>query len=407
MLGASPSQVVAIKRAKEMGYYVITCDYLENNPGHQLADEYYNYISTTDKEAVLALAKTLQIDGVVCYGTDSAALTVAYVSEKLGFPSFSYNSVEILSNKDKFRSFLEKNNFNTPKSKGYSTIKEAFADFHSFKMPVMIKPVDSSGSRGVSMIDSIDFFLEKVEDALCFSRAKRFIIEEYIEKRGYQIGGDCFIVNGKLTFSRLVNFHFESTSMNPLFPAGISWPCNCSKSMQEKIHDEIQRLIDVLDLKTGALIFEVRVDPNGDIYIIDAGVQNHGIITKILKHKEGIDLAEYTIKAALGEDCSDLIMVEPSGYCAHYTITCENSELVRGIVFDQYFQRNNVVKYDKASLKFVGNLKSFEIIGTLLLEFPTKMEMLEKMDDMKSWIKVLQSEDSQSEDSLIDVSTNS
>lgn len=401
MLGASPSQVVAIKKAKEMGYYVITCDYLEQNPGHLFADDYYNYISTTDKEAVLNLAKNLQIDGIVCYGTDSAALTVAYVAEKLGLPSFSYNSVEILSNKDMFRSFLEKNNFNTPKSKGYSTIKEAFADFHSFKMPIMIKPVDSSGSRGVSKIDSIDLLYEKVEDALCFSRAERFIIEEYIEKQGYQIGGDCFIVNGKLTFSRLVNFHFESTSINPLFPAGVSWPCNGSKHLQEKIHNEIQRLIDVLNLETGAIIFEVRVDPDGNIYIIDIGVQNHGIITKVLEHVEGIDLAEYTIKAAVGEDCSDLIMVEPSGYWAHYTITCENSESVKGIEYDQFFQRNNIVKYDKVSLKFVGNLKSFEIIGTMLLEFPTEMEMLEKMDDMKSWIKVVQSEDN-----LVNATTN-
>ena len=398
MLGASLSQVVAIKKAKEMGYYVITCDYLEHSPGHQLADEYY-YISTTDKEAVLNLAKTLQIDGIVNYGTDSAALTVAYVAEQLGLPSFSFKSVEILSNKDKFRSFLEKSNFNTPKSKGYSTIKEAFADFYSFKMPVMIKPVDSSGSRGVSKIDSIDLLSEKVEDALCFSRAKRFIIEEYIESQGYQIGGDCFIVNGKLTFSRLVNVHFETTSINPLHPTGVSWPCNWPKHMQDKIHDEIQRLINLLNLKNGALIFEVRLNPNGDIYIIDIGAQNHGIITKILKHAEGIDLAEYTIKAAFGEDCSDLIMAEPSGYWAHHTITC--NKLTKGIEIDQNFQSNNIVEYDKASFKFVDEVNSFEIMGSMLLKFSTKTEMLEKMDGMKRWIKVVQNEDS-----LVDISTN-
>jgi biotin carboxylase len=393
MLGASLSQVVAIKKAKEMGHYVITCDYLEHSPGHQLADEYYNYISTTDMEAVLDLAKTLQIDGIINYGTDSAALTVSYVAEQLGLTSYSFKSVEILSNKDKFRSFLKKNNFNTPKSKGYSTLKEAFEDFRSFKMPVMIKPVDSSGSRGISKIDSIDLLPEKVEDALGFSRAKRFIIEEYIEKQGYQIGGDCFVVNGKLTFSRLVNVHFDSTSINPLHPTGVSWPCTWPKHMQEKIIGEIQRVIDLLNLKNGALIFEVRVDLNGEIYIIDIGAQNHGIITEILKLAEGIDLAEYTIKAAFGEDCSDLKMVEPSGYWAYHTITCQKSELPKRIEIDQNLQVNNIVKYDKASFKFVGKVKSFEIIGTMLLKFSTENEMLEKMDGMKRWIKVVQSKE--------------
>ncbi len=106
MLGGSYIQIPIIKAAREMGHYVITCDYLEDNPGHQFANEYYN-ISTTDKEQVLALAKSLNIDGIICYASDPAAPTAAYVGEKLGLPSHPYNSVEILSNKDQFREFLK------------------------------------------------------------------------------------------------------------------------------------------------------------------------------------------------------------------------------------------------------------------------------------------------------------
>ena len=108
MLGGSLYQTYAIKEAKRLGYYVITCDYLPENPGHQFADEYHN-VSTTDKEAVLALAKELHIDGVVAYASDPAAPTAAYVAEKLGLPTSPYKSVEILSNKDLFREFLQKN----------------------------------------------------------------------------------------------------------------------------------------------------------------------------------------------------------------------------------------------------------------------------------------------------------
>lgn len=99
MLGGSLYQVYAIKEAVKMGYYVITCDYLPNNPGHQYAHEYYN-VSTTDKEAVYELAKRLQVDGVVAYASNPAAPTAAYVCEKLGLPTSPYTSVEILSQKD-------------------------------------------------------------------------------------------------------------------------------------------------------------------------------------------------------------------------------------------------------------------------------------------------------------------
>ena len=137
MLRGSSAQVVAIKKAKGLGYYVITADYLEDNPGHQFSDEYHN-VSTTDKEAILNLAKSLHIDGVVCYISDPGIPTAAFVAENLNLPSFPYKSVEILSNKDMFRSFLKENNFNVPKAKGYTSLGEAKVDFHTFTMPVMI-----------------------------------------------------------------------------------------------------------------------------------------------------------------------------------------------------------------------------------------------------------------------------
>ena len=105
MLGGSLAQVQCIKKAKEMGIYTIICDYLTDNPGQRYADEYYN-ISTTDKEKVLALAKTLDLDGIVCYASDPAAPTAAYVCEALGLPTSPFRSVEILANKDLYRDFL-------------------------------------------------------------------------------------------------------------------------------------------------------------------------------------------------------------------------------------------------------------------------------------------------------------
>ena len=92
MLGGAMQQIPIIRMAKDMGHYVITCDYLPENPGHKLADEYYD-ISTTDLDGVLELAKGLDLDGIIAYASDPAAPTAAYVAEKLGLPGNPYESV--------------------------------------------------------------------------------------------------------------------------------------------------------------------------------------------------------------------------------------------------------------------------------------------------------------------------
>ena len=82
-----------------------------------------------NKEAVLNLANELDVDGIVCYASDPSATTAAFVSEKMGFPTSPYKSVEILSNKDMFREFLQNNGFFVPRAKGYTSINEAKKDF--------------------------------------------------------------------------------------------------------------------------------------------------------------------------------------------------------------------------------------------------------------------------------------
>ena len=178
-LGGAASQIPPIKYAKEQGHYVITCDYLPENPGHKYADEYYN-VSTTDKEAVLDLARKLKIDGIVAYASDPAAPTQAYVGNKLGLHSNPYESVLILTRKDLFRDFLKKNNFYVPKSASFYSFTEAKKWLDELKMPIIVKPIDSSGSKGIRKIETIDAFESAFEYALQFSREKKITVEEFL-----------------------------------------------------------------------------------------------------------------------------------------------------------------------------------------------------------------------------------
>ncbi len=391
ILNGSYTQIRAIKKAREMGHYVITCDYLEHNPGHQYANEYHN-ISYTDKEAVLALAEKLQIDGITCYTSEPAAKTAAYVAEKLGLPTNPYKSIEILSNKDMYREFLKENNFSVPRAKGYSSFEEARDAFHHFNMPVVIKPVDSSGSRGISKLNSIELLQEKVENALSFSRVKRFVIEEYIEKKGYFITGDGFSVDGKLVFRSFANGHQDPTGINPFVPTGISWPYNMPDRIQNKIHDEVQRAWNLLNMKTGPVHFDFFIDEEENIYLNEL-VARHGgcLISQVTELSTGIDLVEYTIKAALDEDCSDLKIVDSKGYWSIYLIHSQKNGKFKNIEIHNEIKECNFVEYhpivnegDSITAFTGGNA----VIGILILKFSSKNEMLEKMENMHHWIKV-------------------
>ncbi len=392
MLGGSHFQVPSIKKANEMGYYVITCDYLSDNPGHIFADEYHN-VSTTDKDAVLKLAKKLRVNGVVCYASDPSAPTAAYVCEKLGFPSNPYESVNILSNKDMFREFLKKNNFKVPKAKGFSSYEEAKNDFNDFTMPVMVKPVDSSGSKGVSKIDSVENLNKAFEYALSFSRAKKVLIEEYVNKKGYQIAGDGFSVDGKLVFSAFANEHFNINTENPFVPIGESWPYHRSKKIQNRVHMEVQKLLTLLNLKTGAYNYDIRVNDYDDIYLMEIGPRNGGnLIPQVIKYATGVDLVEFTIKAAMGEDCTDLKMKTIKGYWSCYMIHTETGGVLKDIWIDDKFYNNNVVEYN-IFYKVGDHIPAFKgsngTLGTMILKYESMDEMLDKMDNMDRWVNVI------------------
>ena len=338
MLGGSTSQVCAIKKAKEMGCYVIICDYLPDNPGQYAADEFYR-ISTTDKEAVFELAKKLELDGVVCYASDPAAPTAAYVCEKLGFPTNPYESVMVLSNKDTFRQYLREHNFNAPYAESYTDLADMKKNADRFKFPVMVKPVDSSGSKGINKILGPDEYDFAFEDAMKYSRCKRIVVEEFIEKKSYQVSGDGFSVDGKLVFRCFGNEFYSANGIKEYVPLGECWPSLLDKKTQDKIHAELQRLITELDMKTGAYNIEVILDKDDNVYILELGARNGGsLIPQITQYATGVDMVEYTIKAALGEDCSDLRPAEPKGFWSNYMVHGKKTGKLKEVHISDRFQ---------------------------------------------------------------------
>jgi biotin carboxylase len=389
-LGASQFQIAPILYAKVQGHYVITCDYLPDNPGHKFADEYYN-VSTTDKEAVLELAEKLNIDGIVAYASDPAAPTQAYVGNRLGLPSNPYDSVMILTRKDYFRDFLEKHNFLVPKSKSFYNLAEAYSWFMKLEKPVIVKPVDSSGSKGVSKVSAKGELEIAFNYALEFSREKKVVIEEFFHRDGYQVAGDGFVVDGKLVFRSWANEHFDKLS-NEFVPIGESFPSVMKRDAILNAHYETQRLLDLLEIKSGALNFDFHFNKEGEFSFLELGPRNGGnLIPEVIKYATGVDLIKYTVDSALGIDCSSLKMKDTKGYYSSYILHALEDGVVEDIWYSDEIKKNIIeenifIKKGDRVQKFNG---SHTTLGTMIMKFNSHIEMLEKMDNMGKYLKVI------------------
>ena len=395
MLGGSMQQIPIIKLAKEMGLYVITCDYLPDNPGHKFADEYHN-VSTTDLDGVLELAKGLDLDGIIAYASDPAAPTAAYVAEKLGLPGNPYESVKLCTQKDLFRKFLLDNGFNSPKAKGYTKYEDALEELREYKLPVMVKPVDSSGSKGVVKVHDETELKAAVDEALSYSRGKRFIVEEFIEKKGYQVSGDGFSYNGKLVFTSYGNELYSSAGGTREYVAlGEFWPSLLSDDLKKKIDDELQRLITALGMKTCAYNIEVILDKDDNVYVLELGPRNGGsYIPQLIKYATGVDLIKYTILGAVGEDCSDLKMAPTKGCFSNYMIMSHKAGIFNRICFEESFGKNNLLDvyctYKKGD-KVTPYKNTTDSMGTILFKANTVDEMMTITENIEKyyWVEVV------------------
>ncbi len=391
-LGGAMQQIPAIKKGKELGYYVITCDYLPNNPGHEFADEYHN-VSTTDVKAVLELAKKLEIDGIVAYASDPAAYTAAYVAEHMGLPTSPLRSVEILSRKDLFRAFLAENDFNVPFAKGYSKSYDAIAEADIYKYPVMVKPVDSSGSKGVVKVTDPLELPDAIDEALSYSRSGLYIIEEFIEKQGYQISGDGFSVDGRLVFTSYGNELYQKAGMRDYVAMGEFWPTLFAPDVIDDLNAQLQRLIALLDMKTTAYNIEAIVAKDGKVYILEFAPRNGGsYIPQLINYATGVDLVEYTVKAAAGEDCNDLVQKPTVGVWSNYMIFSKESGIFKGIKFDEKFEKENLLELHctaKPGDEISAYTNTTNSLGTVLFKAQTVEEMTEITSNIEKYMKVM------------------
>lgn len=395
LLGGSAQQVVAIETAKKLGYYTVLCDYLPDNPGQYVADKYYN-ASTTDIEAVYQIAKDEQVDGILAYASDPAALPGAIVAERLGLPTNPTKSVEILGLKYPWRKFLQDHGFACPKVYSFHpdiSIEEIKEHTLDFTFPVVVKPTDSSGSKGVSMLESYDGLEKAIVWADSYSRNKVLLIEEYIQ-RGFPsvIGGDIFVWDGKIVLYGEMEC-LRDTLRSPLIPIGEKKPLQVSQKQRANIHCELQRIVDELKISFGELNIEILLDKNDDVHFLELGPRAGGNMIPIqLSDAYGVDLVNANVQAAMGEkpDFIDKPIVPLPGCYMHYVLHSYEAGTFKGVEIDGSIVKNVyrqvIYKHDGDPVEvFDGAGKA---LGIIFLHFDTIEEMENFSKNHDSLIKI-------------------
>jgi biotin carboxylase len=394
LLGGSSQQVIAIETAKRLGLYTLLCDYLPDNPGQYYADKFYQ-TSTTDKDAVLKIAEDEHISYIIAYASDPAAPTAAYVAEKMGLPTNPYKAVETLCNKDIFRDFLSIHKFNTPRAAGFKSKEEVITDIKNFSLPIIIKPVDSSGSKGATVLRDLAGLDSAIDFAFTFSRLHRIIIEEFIEKKHpYLIGGDIFVSDGEIIQWGLMNCHRDN-NVNPLVPVGKSYPLLLESQDLQAVKNTLQRMITELGIKFGPMNVELIIDKNNRVFPIDVGPRNGGnMIPDLLGMIFGCDLVEMSIRAAMGETIEGSYG-DGHPYYATLNLHSEREGTFKCVDFshkiEKFIIRKNIYKKPGDKVNYFANAS--DAIGIIFFKFYCEEEMHNYLQNMSDYVKVVLQEE--------------
>ena len=391
LLGGLRYLLPVIEAAHRLGIYVITCDYLPDNIAHKYSDEYHN-VSIVDKEAVLELARKLQIDGIMSFAVDPGVVTAAYVQEQMELPGNPYESVCILQNKDRFRNFLTQHGFNVPKAKGFASMEDALAEKYWFPWPVIVKPTDSAGSKGVTRVNRLEDLEPALKVAFDHSISGRVIVEEFIEKQGCSSDTDCFSVDGKLKFVSFSAQRFDEDAPNPYTPSAYSWPSTFTPAQEEELTSEIQRLLTLLGMRTSIYNIETRVGTNGKPYIMEVSPRGGGNrLAEMLRYATGVDLITNAVRAAVGEEVVGVEQKPYKGAWAEVVLHSDKDGIFKELSVNVSAVNAKVVETD-LWVKPGEPIRAFkganDAIGTLVLNFSSEAELISALKGVADWITV-------------------
>ena len=302
IIGANDFQNPLILKAKALGYETHVFAWKDGAVGEETADYFYP-ISITEKEQILEACRKIHPDAVVSIGSDLAVLTVVYLQRHLGMKGNSEHSARISTNKYEMRKALEKAGIKVP---GFKKITEAnqAAEMTDAKknlsLPVIVKPTDRSGSRGIMKLMDWTGLEEAVRAAQGDSFEHAAIVEEYLEGEEFS----CESISWEGSHHCLAVTKKYTTGYPHFIETGHMEPAELSPNTYEKIYDSVKKALDALEIKFGASHAEFKLDDRGEIHIIEVGARMGGdcIGSHLVELSTGYDYLKMVLDVALGRE---------------------------------------------------------------------------------------------------------
>ncbi|MDC3237183.1 hypothetical protein OAT93_00425 [bacterium] len=265
----------------------------------------------------------------------------------MGLPSSSLDAVNTLANKDQFRNCLSINGYNTPNFKIFDTFQGARDFVEKSQLLMMVKPVDSSGSKGISKVIDKGKFDRAFASAMEYSRCKRIIVEEFIDKKYPQIHGDGFVFNDELVFTCLGDQYFGNDE-KIITPISTMMPSQCDPDYIERGLRDLKSLLKKLKYGTGPINIELMVGRNNNVYIMEIGPRNGGnFVPQFVQFATGANIVSWAYQSALGilnNKKRYFKKFQINGCYSHYILHSNVEGNLRKIEIDKFVQERLLMK---------------------------------------------------------------
>jgi len=357
ILGAGEIQVPVIIKAKDEGFFVIVVDFDESAPGFKYADIKL-VISTHDEKKIFEQAVKNNIDGILTT-SDFPVRVVASIAEKLGLKALSRESANICTNKFLLRQKLKYSNLNCPKYILAKTINDlSVIDF----FPAIIKPIDSSASRGVKKVNSKEELKKEFEISLSYSNAKKIIIEEFIEGKEFSV--ESLTYNGETDIIAITEKNKIGEDKGYFVEYSHKIPANITKHESKLIKQTTIDIIKAINLNNSSSHTEIIIS-NDKAYLVEIGARLGGdfIASDLVYLSKGVDMLKNIIKMSVNEEID--IKTKYHKYSAIQFITQDNYLSAKNFIDTKNKQ---MIKFDIKPYKNISIKNSLDRLGYIILQ---------------------------------------
>lgn len=368
IIGASDFQNPLILKAKEMGLETHVFAWESGDIGEKTADFFYP-ISITEIDEITRKCQEIGVSGICSIGTDLGNIAVCEVANRLGLCANSIDCVKVSTNKHLMREAFKRGGDPSPKS----IMVNQYTDLAKLDLayPIIVKPVDRSGSRCVTRLEGPDGLDEAVEKAIEVSFAESAVVEEFFVGEEYSV--EFVSWEGRHHFLALTK---KFTTGAPHFiETGHIEPADVSEELSQKIKHVVAHALDSLGIKFGASHSEILVNEDNEIRIVEIGSRMGGdcIGSDLVRLSSGVDFLEAVISIALGERPDLSPKEHPGAAMIRFMFSQEDMDMLESIKKNHHEYLKRVSLSSDMSHEIVDSSSRY---GFFILAAPNKMDLM-------------------------------